>query len=211
MNATAIKLVINLWYDDMPENPCDYDGWKVYSFSRRHGNFKHPEDLEGDDDFTRKRKEGFAFPLSYFEHGQCLWSLSGELPPGANCPWDSVSLAGFIVWEGDEADLGPETFEDREKDARAFIDRYTMFCNGEIYGYTIEAFSKCGSCGQDEEAEVDFDLPSVGGYYGDDIDGMVIDMKDNIGSDWKDYEVSFSDNMGGWLADECERRWKGDR
>lgn len=29
MNAPAIKLTIKLWHDDMPDNPCDMDGWKA--------------------------------------------------------------------------------------------------------------------------------------------------------------------------------------
>jgi len=58
-------------------------------------------------------------------------------------------------------------------------------------------------------AGVDFDLPSCGGYYPDDIDGMVIDMKDNIGSDWADYEVKFEEHpYASGLADECKKLWK---
>jgi hypothetical protein len=215
MNATAIKLVVRLWHDDCPMDPTEYD-WKVYSFSHRHSNFKHPDDFRDDEDFARKRHEGFAFPLSYYEHGQCLWSLVSELPAGARCPWDSVTHAGFIVWEQDEADLSypdlgqGESFLKRQEDARRFIERYTMWCNGEIFGYTIDAYSKCGSCGQDEEADVDFDLPSCGGWYANDIDGMVADMKGHIGDDWKDYEVTFKDPFGGFLADEIQRLWEKD-
>jgi len=214
MNATAIKLIIKLWHDDCPEDPNGDDGWKAYSFSNRHNNYKDPESIfEEDDDGTygpdadlqKKLDSGLAFWLDYFEHGQCMWSLAGE---GPQCRWDTSRQAGLLVWEHDEGDLGPETVEDRRKDAKAFIDRYTQWCNGEIYGYTIEAFSKCHACGQDEEAEVDFDLPSCGGYYPDDIDGMVIDMKDNIGSDWADYEVKFEEQHGYGLADECEKLWK---
>ena len=117
----------------------------------------------------------------------------------------------MLVWEQDEGNIGAKTREDREKDARAFIERYTEWCNGEVYGYTVEAFRVCECCEQDVELsdeEVGLDLPSVGGYYGSDIEGMVIDMKDNIGSDWKDYDVTFKDNMSGYLADECKRLWK---
>lgn len=213
MTTTATKLIIKLWHDDMPDNPCNMDGWKAYSFSRRHGNFKHPEDFEEDEDLQRKLKVGLAFRLSYFEHGQCLWSLQNELPPGANCPFDSTRFAGLLIWEQDESDLGPETFEDRAKDARAFIERFTQWCNGEVYGYTVEAFRVCECCGQDVELsdeEAGLDLPSVGGYYPDDIEGMVIDMKDHIGSDWASYEVKFVERHGYGLADECKRLWKGE-
>ena len=220
MNATAIKLLIKFWHDDQADSPCEEDGWKSYSFSTRHSNHASPynvgfeEDDDGNDvpdkDLQAKLDAGLAFTLSYFEHGQCSWSLSGE---GPQCRWDSVRFAGLLVWEQDAGDLGPETYEEREKDARAFIERFTNWCNGEIYGYTIEAYSKCPHCGQDDELDaeiVGFDLPSCGGYYGDDIDGMVIDMKDHIGSDWADYEVKFEEENGYGLADEAKRLWKGE-
>ena len=210
MNATAIKLVVKLSHDDCPESPCDTDGWKVYSFSNRHSNFKHPDEFEDDEAFEAKLKAGLAFPLAYFEHGNCVWSLSHE---GPQCRWDSVQHAGFIVWEQDEADLGPTTVEDRREDARKFLERFTYWCNGEVYGYHVEAFRVCPTCGQDEQLsdeEADLDLPSCTGYYPDDIDGMVIDMKDHIGSDWKDYEVKFEERYPYGLAEECERLWKGE-
>ena len=90
MNATTIKLVIKLWHDDMPCDPCEY-GWKVHSFSHRHANFTHPGDFDGDEELARKLKIGLAFPLSYYEHGQCLWSLGGELPPGAILEEEAVA------------------------------------------------------------------------------------------------------------------------
>jgi hypothetical protein len=207
MNTTAIKLVIKFWHDDHSTDPCE-DDWQVYSFNRRHHNYRQPDEFEDDEELQTKLKVGLAFPLSYYEHGQCLWSLGGALPPGARCPWDSVGYAGLIVWEQDEGNIGAKTVEDRREDATRFINRYTMWCNGEIYGYTIEAFSKCHACGQDEEAEAEFDLPSVGGYYADDIKGMVIDMKDHIGDDWADYEVEFKEQHGYGLADEVKRLWK---
>ena len=82
-----------------------------------------------------------------------------------------------------------------------------------VYGYTIEAVKGCTECGADKTAEhlVDFDLPSCGGYYGDDIEGMVSDMKDQIGDDWKDYAVTFKAHpyVSG-LESEVERFWKGE-
>lgn len=207
MTPTAIKLVVNLWHDDHPENPAECDGWAVYSFSTNHSNFKHPDEFEEDEELASKLKVGLAFPLSYFEHGECLWSLGGE---GPQCRFDTVQHAGFLVWEQDEANIGAKTVEERRADAARFIEMYSEWANGHVYGYTIEAFSKCHACGQDEDADVDFDLPSCGGYYDADIDGMVIDMKDHIGSDWKDYEVKFTDNLGGFLADRCKTLWEAE-
>ena len=211
MNATAIKLIINIWHDDNPEDPNECDGWKAYSFSRRHGNYKDPESICDEDEdgesipdkeLQAKLDSGLAFFLDYFEHGQCMWSLTGD---GPQCRFDTTRQAGLLVWEHDEDDIGAKTVEDRQKDAKVFIERFTSWCNGEVFGYTIEAVKKCHACGQDEEVEADFDLPSCGGYYPDDIDGMVIDMKDHIGSDWRDYEVTFKSDYG---HDEIERLWK---
>ena len=215
MNATAIKLVINLWNDDCPESPNEMDGWKAYSFSNRHSNYKDPESIfdeddEGnmvpDKDLKAKLESGLAFFLDYYEHGQCSWSLAGD---GPQCQFDTARMAGLLVWEQDEGNIGAETVEDRRKDAAAFINRFTQWCNGEVYGYTVEAFRPCCACGKDEDVEVemDLDLPSCSGYYRDDFEGMVIDMKDQM--EWETHEVKFKDNMGGYLADEVERLWKG--
>ena len=220
MNATAIKLVIKFWHDDMPEDPCEYDGWKVHSFSDRHASHKSPEeigfDYDDDDNFgpdkdlQAKLDAGLAFMLDYYEHGQCMWSLAGE---GPQCRWDTSRFAGIIIWESDEGDIGGKTVEDRQKDAKAFIDRYTLWCNGEIYGYTMEAFRKCVACGQDEELseeETGLYLPSCGGYYSDDFDYMVETIKEHIGDDWADYEVEFKEQEGYGIADEAKRLWKGE-
>jgi len=213
MNTTqAIKLVVNLWHDDQVDDPTE-ENWTVVSFSSRHNAFRHPDEFEDNAEHAERVKAGLAFPLSYFEHGQCLWTLAGELPPGADCPFDSVGLAGWIIWERDEEEMGAETVEDRRKDAAAFIEHYTNWCNGQVFGYTIEAFKVCECCGQDTELsdeEAGLDLPSCGGYYPDDIDGMVIDMKDHIGDDWASYKVEFKEQHGYGLADECGRRWKGE-
>lgn len=218
MNATAIRLIVKLWHDDCPDDPTEYDGWKVYSFSSRHSNGVKPEDVgfEHDDDWNlvpgddldAKLKSGLAFFLDYYEHGMCAWSLSGE---GPQCQWDTARFAGLMVWESDEGDIGAKTVEDRRADAKRTIDRYTEWCNGSVYGYTVEAVKKCCECGSTVDAsdEADIELPSCGGYYGDDIEGMVTDMKDQIGPDWKDYDVTFEAHpyVSG-LDDEVRRFWK---
>ena len=210
MNATAIKLTIKIWHDDCPDDPSAEDGWTLYSFSRRHGNYRDPESFQDDMEFRAKLSNGLAFPLSYYEHGQCLWALVTELPVGTNCPWDSVGHAGFIVWEQDEENIGAKTVDDRKADARSMVDRFTQWSNGEVYGYTVEAAKVCECCKQDvelTEEEADMDLPSCSGYYPGDIEGMVIDIKDRIGNDWADYEVSFVEQHPYGVADEVEKLW----
>jgi len=140
---------VEIWHDQDAPNPMDNDGsWKLYSFSTRHVNFKHPDEFRGIG-FTRKLQVGTAFLLSYYEHGNCVWSLRNE---GPQCQWDSVRTAGILVWEESPSNMGAKTLEERAKDARAFLKDYTAYCNGECYGYTIT----------DEQGEI---INSCGGYF----------------------------------------------
>ena len=93
-------------------------------------------------------------PLSYFEHGLCLWSVAGELPAACRCPWDSVGFAG--IWLPDAETLesarnygGRTRRHFMRKRARQACDAYTQWCNGEVYGYEIERVTVCPCC--DEE------------------------------------------------------------
>lgn len=134
-------------HDDSPENPSDYSGWKVFSFSNRHRNFTHPDKLGlgalGPDNkpivhnpgLRRKMDVGLAFLLSYYEHGPCQWSLMGH---GPQCRFDSVRIAGLLVWGQPPQDLGPKTYAEREKDAEQFLQTYTNWCNGWVYGYRFD-------------------------------------------------------------------------
>ena len=105
-------------------------------------------------------------PLSYYEHGNCLWAVAGELPPG-RCPWDSVALAG--VWLPDAETLtsarhygGRTRHHFMRKRARQACEAYTQWCNGEIYGFEIARVSACLECGQESEEAID----SLWGCYG---------------------------------------------
>lgn len=162
------------------ENPCDYDGWKAYSFGRNHSNFVEPDALGFDEhgnvdgDIALKMDAGLAFPLSYFEHGACVWSIRGA---GPQCRWDSVDLAGLLVWEQDEENLGPKTFEDRRKDAASFLERFTAWCNGSVFSFSADNF--CG-----------------GGFY--EIDELVSALQDEIE---EDRSVVFTGEIAGEVED----------
>src|SRR5262245_27751229 len=119
-------LKLNLSHDADLENPCDHDGWRVHSFCRRHAAFRHPADLGlGNIDpatglpriknpgLRSKLKNGLAFVLSYYQHGQCLWFLHGEEPAGVEFQWDGTRIAGLLVWEDKASNLGPRTFDGR--------------------------------------------------------------------------------------------------
>jgi hypothetical protein len=154
-------LVVQVSHDDSPEDPNESDGWRLYSFSNRHGSFKDPDEFADDDELQAKLKIGLAFPLSYYEHGNCVWSLGGQ---GPSCRWDSVRHAGFLIWEQDEENLGATTLEERAKDASAFLERYTAWSNGEVYGFEVVN----GEAG-------------CWGYYGNDLDYMFECIKDEVG------------------------------
>lgn len=126
--------VVQVSHDSCAEDPLEHDGWAAYSFSTRHSNYRHPDDFTEDEEFQAKREAGLAFFLSYYEHGLCRWDLAGE---GPQCRWDSVSIAGVIVWEQPEENIGAKTYEDRQEDARNAIESFTNWCNGEVYGYEI--------------------------------------------------------------------------
>jgi len=178
-DASGTYHTVRLEHDDNPENPCDHDGWKVYSFGRRHSNFKDPEEIGlGELDqygepailkigLRKKLEVGTAFLLGYFEHGNCSWFLRGNRPPGTegDFRWDGVDLAGILIWEGKVKHLGPKTYEKRAEDAARFLETYTNWCNGAFYGYMIE---------DDEEEHID----SCWGF--DDADYMLDQVREII-------------------------------
>jgi hypothetical protein len=154
---------IRIYPDTDAPNPLD--DWSemgtILSLNRRHINFDPTgveNALENDPD---------AIPLSYFEHTQCLWAVAGELPAGARCPWDSVSLAG--VWLPDAETLESARnyggFTRRmfmRKRARQACEAYTQWCNGDIYGYKIERVTRCPACDSEHTQAVS----SCWGFFG---------------------------------------------
>jgi hypothetical protein len=133
----------------------------ILSLNRRHASFNPSRvefAIENDPD---------AVPLSYYEHGQCLWSVAAELPAACRCRFDSVAFAG--VWLPDAETLasakGYGGFTRRmfmRKRARQACEAYTQWCNGEVYGYDIEQVTTCPQCGQESTEPVD----SCWGFYG---------------------------------------------
>lgn len=160
---------ISIYPDSDAECPSEWEGWRLVSFSHRHRSYEPPERYcKGLDTFggpipahiglSRKLATGTAFWLSYYEHGLCRWSLMGE---GSQCRWDSTRLAGILLWERPPPEL-PAGYAKREADARRFLDTYTAWANGEVYGYDIERLSTCECCGSQLAEPVD----SCFGIYG---------------------------------------------
>lgn len=154
---------ISIYADVDVPNPLD--DWSemgtILSLNRRHRNF----DPDGAEAAIEHNHD--AVPLSYYEHGLCLWSVAGELPPVARCPWDSVRFAG--VWLPDaetlESARNYSGFTRRmfmRKRARQACAAYTQWCNGDLYGYEIERLLTCGECGADQAESLD----SCWGFFG---------------------------------------------
>lgn len=136
----------------------------MVSFGRKHINFQDPAKFvkafnQRTDDVTsakiglaRKLNVGLAFVVSYYEHGLGCWSLKGE---GLHCPWDSVPLAGILLWSGKPADIRARTLEDRAGGASDFLERYNAWANGETFwvrlsnenGEEIESFGGLNGVG----------------------------------------------------------------
>lgn len=133
----------------------------ILSLNRRHANY-HPGRV---DELLEDHPD--AVPLSYYEHGLCLWCVAGELPAGANCPFDSVGIAGFWLPAAETLasakNYGGWTRRQfMRKRARQACDAYTQWCNGEVYGYEIERLTDCPHCGEEGRDFVD----SCWGFYG---------------------------------------------
>mgnify|MGYP000004506244 CR=1 FL=1 len=149
---------LELWLDHDAESPCDWEcSWKIYSFSSRHVNNASPDQFLTENgkwrfEYARKADVGLVFPLSYYEHGLCEWSVSGE---GMQCRWDSVRFAGVAVWNGKPGDIGAKTWESRRDDLRKFLRIYSDWCNGNCYGFSVI----------DDEGEI---VDSCGGFIGSD-------------------------------------------
>jgi hypothetical protein len=160
-NGATYRITVHA--DEDAPNPLE--DWSemgtILSLNRRHRNFDPAgvaEAIAGNPD---------AVKLSYYEHGLCRWSVTGELPFALRCPWDSVAFAG--VWLPDAETLASaRKYGSRtrrlfmRKRARQVCEAYTQWCNGEVYGYRVERVTACGTC-HGEHAEL---LESCWGFFG---------------------------------------------
>lgn len=91
-------------------------------------------------------------PLGYFEHGNCIWHVTGEIPLGTegDYRWDGTRFAGF--WEPDDSlldladqeglELGShERRKKMEQWAREACETYTNWCNGWVFCYAVIAYT----------------------------------------------------------------------
>lgn len=142
------KIIVGfLCLDQGCENPCEScDGvGTIRSLSHRHINrIDHDEAielLENDPDVV---------PLSYFEHGLCLWDTKGSLDGMPNFQWDGTSFAG--VWIPDdcvrESYTGQYGLTRRQwmiAQAKSACKEYTAWANGECFGHIVVTCDAEGS------------------------------------------------------------------
>ena len=180
--------VVEVDYDQDAENPNDEGDWKLVSFNPRHVNHepheKHFDGLRPRPGLARKLKAGTAFLLDYFEHGMCRWSLHGE---GPRCRWDTATQAGLLLWTQPARNLGPKTYEERAEDARSYLERYTAWCNGECYQYTV----------YDWDGER---LEGCSGFY--DADSLAESIEEDVGGFEVVLKGSLAEMVSGLLDNE---------
>lgn len=149
---------IRIYQDSHPENPLEcMDGQgEIRSFNSRHRNNVRSQE-EAD---SLMEANPHHVKLSYFEHGNCVWSVMGEKALGTegDWRWDGVDFAGLWLPDKDclenikaqvDAELlsipTPENAADRaqlfrakaREYARGVCEMYTQWCNGDVYGYDI--------------------------------------------------------------------------
>ena len=185
---------VTIEHDEDCPNPLeDCDGMgHILSLNRRHRNFK-PEDIER---LLAERPDDVV-PLSYYEHGLCLW----DVQDGArirNCPdmrWDGVSFAG--IWYPDQSLLDMANDEKTSEARRAKLVQwaseackvYTEWCNGNCYAFNAVAYAPMRDKHQEicREQKVYANLSepmaedSCCGFIGDDgIQSMISDYIDPL-------------------------------
>lgn len=193
----TIRIIVDT--DNDIGNPAEDDcAWKVASFSRRHtayqdpGRWFEPDGQPANVGIRRKLDAGTAFRLAYYEHGLCRWSLSGE---GPRCNFDTVDCAGVVYYDGDPKDL-PAGYEAREKDARAFLERYTDWCNGAGIGYCIELIDDLNDVIVSE---------SCWGFYDSDADYMCGEIASSVLALTKEHPAAIVD-YGGELGRDFQHK-----
>lgn len=157
---------VTIEYDEDAECPMEWDGqWTLYSFKRNSIHFKDIRTFLDVHDhinigLRKKLEAGTAFWLDVYEHSGIAYSLHGE---GMQDRWDTAPKGGLLIWENPIKELGAKTYEDRAKDAKAFLDTYNAWANGQGLWYSVEKPGKtCPHCGMAAEPE---DVDSCGGFY----------------------------------------------
>lgn len=160
-------------------NPNDhvvnlYCWHKRYNIGQAH-EYRNPTEC-----FEDKKDDGLSGKVYMYDHGQIALSCQ---------PFNDGFDSGLVgVWNISAKDLAE--FPDEESARRcvvAFLDEYTEYINGNVYGVRIVADKICDCCGQTSEDIVD----SCYGFFGSDHEksGLYEFCKEVLGEDWKAVEI----------------------
>lgn len=129
-------------HDCAADNPLDDGCWgEIVSLSRRHATHDAAR-------FASNCKDPDCVILGYFEHGECLWHVSGCTPSGTegDYRWDGVSVAG--LWIPDAAQKRELEFLGAYKVRRSTAERwaadacrvFTEWCNSRVFEWRLEMY-----------------------------------------------------------------------
>jgi hypothetical protein len=139
---TAYKLVIEA--DSRPDKPGDDSDWHYVTFNHDSTDYEPAGDHIGSVNPTTGEVHyataeiaahivaGTAFLVS--QYGR-IWYLKGSrsVPDGR---WDETTFDGVLYYHGDASDIGGN-YEDREASARSFMQEYTDWAEGNVYGFAL--------------------------------------------------------------------------
>lgn len=167
---TKPTIKITLQPDSDVECPIGESGdarERIVTFNRRHSTYVDPEEFF--DDYgnlkigiRRQLETKTAFIISCYEHGAVQFGLQGEVH---SCPWDTAQVAG-IYWLPSDVPMA-----ERERYARAALERYTEWCNGWCFWFMVEEVreEQVGPTRRLEETHLD----SCGGFFNSDKDHVL--------------------------------------
>jgi len=127
-------------HNESPENPLeDWDCiGSIHSLGHRLISYD-PDTIE------ENRDNPDAIPLSYFEHGLCMWGVAGTMDGMPDFRWDGVDFAG--IWLPDECILdeakgmvGDFRRSFMKKRADHACRAYTHWCNGDIWCVELRVY-----------------------------------------------------------------------
>lgn len=157
-NLKITVILDRAFSDDV--NPTNDGLWKVYSFKRRHTNYRDPSEII--EETAEKAKAGKTLILSYYEPGNCCWSVYNKNV--SLCPFDGTQYAGVLEYCGDEK----YTLEEFVEAGNKFLnDYYTPWCNGEVYDLTI--ITNEGESNQETSFTTEYSLKGIETFFKDTV------------------------------------------
>lgn len=149
---------VEVIYDEHNNSPRNWDNISKLCI-REHRRYNFPnelninfEDLNSDDEYSdtetigqheNKKLEGYhVFNLDCYEHSSIHFSLSGT---GMQCQFDTarkcwiIAVPKHIEWDNGPWYIGSKDYtEDEAREmAKADIEIYNQYLNGEIYGFSL--------------------------------------------------------------------------